>query len=78
MLGGLWHPPFVGGDHKQNRGDGSQTGERVRDEPFMSWYVDKRHVSHPGERCPAEAEVNREAAAVFFHEAVWISAGESS
>ena len=76
MLMGLGHDPFVAVDHQQNQVDAADTGQHVVDEFFVAGNVNHPGMVAIGQVKRREAEVNGDAALLFFFEAVGLNAGQ--
>ena len=76
MLAGLRHHAVVGGDHEQNEIDAGGAGQHVVDEFLVTGHVDE--AQHRAVRCRqiGEAEVDGNAARLFFLKAVGVDAGQ--
>ena len=77
MLLGLRHHAVVGGDGEEHEVDAVGAGEHVADEALMAGDIDDAGAGAVGKGEVGEAEVDRDAAFLFFLEAVGVLAGES-
>ena len=76
MLAGLRHDRFVGGDHEEDEVDSADAGQHVLDELLMPRYVDEPEPQVVPQIEVRETDVNGDATALFFLEAVGIDTGE--
>ena len=79
---GLGHPGVIGGDDEDGEVDGSNAGDHVVDEVGVAGDIDDADLEgvvsgRSGEREVSEAELDGDAALLFFGEAVRVSARES-
>ena len=76
MLAGLGLDGFGGGDHEQHHVDASGSGEHVAHEALVAGDIDEAEADVVGELKVREAEVDGDAAALLFGEAVGVGSGE--
>ena len=76
MLAGLRLDGFVGGDHEEHQVDAAHAGQHVLDEALMPGDVDEAQAQRGRQLQMRETEVDGDAAALFFFQAVGIDAGE--
>ncbi len=76
MLLGLRHHAVVGGDGEEHEVDAVGAGEHVADEALVAGDVDDAGAGAVGEGEVGEAEIDRDAALLFFLEAVGVLAGQ--
>src|ERR1700674_1514819 len=76
MLLGLRHHAVVGGDGEEYEVDAVRAGEHVADEALVPGDVDDAGAGIVGKGEVGEAEIDRNAALLFFFEAVGVLAGE--
>src|SRR5262249_12327165 len=75
MLARLRHDGVVGGNDKDGEIDAGRTGEHVLDEAFMPWNIDDAEpvaIEFEG----GEADVDGDAARLFFRQTVTVDAGQ--
>ena len=81
MLAGLRLDGFVGGNHQQDKIDATHSGQHVANKALVSGNVDKTQSQSfaAGQRQfqMRKADINGDAAALFFLQAVGIDAGKS-
>ena len=82
MFFGLGHPGVIGGDDEDGEVDGSNAGDHVVDEVGVAGDIDDADLEgvvsgRSGEGEVSEAELDGDAALLFFGEAVRVGAGES-
>ena len=76
VLAGLRLDGFVGGDHEQHQVDAADAGQHVLDEALVAGNVDEAQAQGGRELQVGEAEVDGDAAALLFFQAVGVDAGE--
>jgi len=76
VLAGLGLDGFVGRDDEQHQVDAADSGEHVLDETLVPGHVDETEAEGRGEVEVGEAQVDGDAAALLFFEAVGVDAGE--
>ena len=76
MLAGLRLDGFVGGDHEEHEVDAADAGEHVLDEALVAGDIDEAQAQGGCEFEVREAEIDGDAAAFFFFQAVGVDAGE--
>ena len=76
MLAGLRHDAVVGGDHQQHEIDAGGAGQHVVDEFLVPRHVDEAEHGAVRRRQIGEAEIDGNAARLFFLEPVGIDAGQ--
>ena len=76
MLAGLRHDAVVGGDHQQHEIDAGGAGQHVVDEFFVARHVDEAEHGTVQRRQIGEAEIDGNAARLFFFQPVGIDAGQ--
>ena len=76
MFQRLRHHAVVGGHHQQRVIDAAHTGEHVAHKAFMSGNIDKADQFAVGQRQIGKAQINRNAARLFFGQAIGVHAGE--
>ena len=75
VLAGLRHDRLVGGDHQHHGVEAADAGQHVLHEALVAGHVDERHAEARG--LPMrEAEVDGDAAVLFFLQPVGIGAGQ--
>ena len=81
MFAGLWLDRFVSGDDQQNEVDAADAREHVAHEAFVSGHVDKPEAQRPavgsGEFHVGESQIDGDATALLFFQAVRVDARES-
>ena len=78
MLPGLRHDPFVDIHHQQHQIDAADAGQHVVDEALMSGHIDDSSHLAVGEPERGEAQVDGDAALLFFFEAVGFLPGQGA
>ena len=76
MLAGLRHDAVVGRDHQQHEIDAGGAGQHVVDEFLVTRHVDEAEHGAVRRRQIGEAEIDGNAARLFFLEPVGVDAGE--
>ena len=76
VLAGLRHHAVLGGDDEQHEVDAAGAGDHGADEGLVSRDVDDAGGQASAELPGGEAELDGDAAALFFREAVGVDAGE--
>jgi len=76
MLLALGLPSLGGGDDEEARIDGPDAGKHVAQEPHVARHVHERDAGTRGQRCVSEAQIDREAPALFLLEPVRVGTGE--
>jgi hypothetical protein len=76
VLARLRHRPVVGGHHEHHVVDAGGAGEHVADQLLVAGHVDETEHAAVGRRLVGEAEVDRDAARLFFLQPVGVDAGE--
>ena len=75
VLARLRHHRLVGGHDEHHEVDAADAGEHVLDEALVAGHVDEREVD-VADRQVREAEIDRDAARLFFLQPVGIGAGQ--
>ena len=76
MLARLRLDRLVGGDDEEHQVDAADAGQHVLDEALVAGDVDEAEAQSGRELQVGEAEIDGDAAALFFFEAVGVDAGE--
>ncbi len=76
MLLGLRHDPFIGRDHEQRDVDAGRSREHVAHESLVAGDVHDARLDRVAQRQGREAQVDGDAAALFFLPAVGVDAGQ--
>src|SRR5258708_19323472 len=75
MFAGRWLDGVVGGNYQQHHINTGRAGKHVADESFVAGDVHKSET-HAAFLQECEAQIDSDAAALFFFEAIGMSAGE--
>jgi hypothetical protein len=76
MLAGLRHDTVVGGDDQKHEIDATGSGQHVVHELLVAWHIDKAEHLAVRRWQIGKAEIDSDAAGLFFLEAIGVDAGE--
>ena len=76
MLARLRLDGFVGGDHEQHQIDAAHAGQHILDEALVAGHVDEAQAQVRGKLEMSEADIDGDAAALLFLQAVGVDAGQ--